>query len=501
MAALARPDAPTSALDVRKRIVEALELDLVGPPPDHELAGEMLPGWLRPSNWYLTGFLIPTDAPPEHSADEDADEDIEEVPESEGLAEESQEERSAARKGFFPSSMGVSTLVAATATVLTVTVRWGDYARADNTFGDEDGDGDDALTSAEADGAAGRPGSEPGDEAPKRRSSVWQRTPREQSIDVALGAGDGAPAVLPVPDSDGLELHILERTIEGASVDGRIPAGTRSVSLFLVNRRRPLGDENRDGAYAFQPELEVRCAQPFVPRPDLRGAQAAEPEDRVADLHYAGTPEYATGHGISAEWNLTGAECYVLRTRWIPRAQVEKTVPAQIDGVELRMVALGALADGAATEAALLPLVEAYRGWIEQQRGDAQALSGERRETADVLLHEAAVTASRIERGIAALASDPDALDAFRVANRAVASALRRRLGREDPSWRPFQLAFILLNLPGIADPADPHREIVDLLFFPTGGGKTEAYLGLAAFTMVLRRLRHPARTARRPAG
>ncbi len=48
------------------------------------------------------------------------------------------------------------------------------------------------------------------------------------------------------------------------------------------------------------------------------------------------------------------------------------------------------------------------------------------------------------------------------------------------------------MNFPGLADPHDVHRETVDLLFFPTGGGKTEAYLGLAAVAMVLRRLRHP---------
>jgi hypothetical protein len=85
-----------------------------------------------------------------------------------------------------------------------------------------------------------------------------------------------------------------------------------------------------------------------------------------------------------------------------------------------------------------------------------------------------------------------------------MAAQARRRLAmlwNKQPDeitseWQPFQLAFLLMNLKGIAQPGEADREIVDLLFFPTGGGKTEAYLGLAAFTLVLRRLRNPGITS-----
>src|SRR5438093_1662983 len=122
---------PASSSEVRDRLVEALKLDLVGPWAGHALAEERLPGRVRPSNWYLTGFLIPSGSPPEKSADADEDDDIGEIPESAGLAEESNEERKAAKKGFFPSSMGLSFLVPKEARALTVTVRWGDYAPAE----------------------------------------------------------------------------------------------------------------------------------------------------------------------------------------------------------------------------------------------------------------------------------------------------------------------------------------------------------------------------------
>ncbi|MEX2650007.1 MAG: DISARM system helicase DrmA [Alphaproteobacteria bacterium] len=449
-----------TSTQIRQRLIEALKLDLVGPWAGHALAEERLPGWVRPSNWYLTGFIIPSGTPPEKSADVDEDDDLGEIPELAGLAEESNEERKTAKKGFFPSSMGLSFLVPGEARVLTVTVRWGDYAQA------------------EIEGPDGKP------------VSVWQRQPREATIAVKLGAADDS-AVYDVPDSSGLQLHVVERPISADDLDEHIPKGTRSTSVFLVNHRAP-GAEEPDLAYAFQPELEVRSDLPFVPRPDLRGALSAEWDERVADLHYADTPEYATGHGVSADWEVVDGACQLVRTAWIPGAEVEKTTTVGVPGVELSMETLGGLADGTAAEAALRALVVQYRGWIEARQTNVEALQGTRRETVEELLRLAGVAADRIERGIAVLARDADVLDAFRVANRAVGRALRKRLKIEAPHWHPFQLAFLLLNLPGLADPRDPNRETVDLLFFPTGGGKTEAYLGLAAFAMVLRRLRHP---------
>ena len=261
-----------------------------------------------------------------------------------------------------------------------------------------------------------------------------------------------------------------------------------------MNRRtqEPEWDAPEDTLFVFQPEIEVRCDRPFPPKPTGRPGRPNDWDEEVADLHYADTPEYATGHGVSADWDDIEGECQVVRTAWIGRAKVEVTSTSAVGGVELSMHSLGSLLNGDEVRSALDPLVVHYREWIDASRAGAEQLDGDHSETAQELLRLAGIAADRIERGIDELASDADALDAFRVANRAVARALKRRLGIEDPLWRAFQLAFILLNLPGIADPADSHRETVDLLFFPTGGGKTEAYLGLSAFAMVLRRLRNP---------
>ncbi len=467
-----RPPKLADSAEARAEITRALRLDLVGPGADGYLAYEQLPGWVRPSNWYLTGFLVPRHAGFEQRADADSGDEMEpEVCEDIGAGDDSSEDRRAAKAGFFPSSMGLSFLAAPGTDRVTAVVRWGDYRKVE-----------------------GKVSAEEGSELPDR----WQRAQCEATLSIVLPEDD-SPRHLPVPDSRGLEVHVVARTMDPGLFAGKIAQGTRSVSIFLVNARAPAEDDRRDEAFAFQAEIEVRSDVPFAVRPDLRPVSGDNWDERVADLHYADVPEYASGHGVAATWEAQSGVCRALRTHWTPIAEVEHTESlTRLAQTELDMAALGRLADAEAVRTALTPLVTAYREWIEAHAlGD---LPEQRKEVAQELLRRARLAASRMEKGIGVLASDADVRDAFCMANRAVAGALARRI-EGPPRWRAFQLAFVLLNLPGIADPSDPEREIVDLLFFPTGGGKTEAYLGLAAFTMALRRLRRPADEGRAGAG
>jgi hypothetical protein len=141
--------------------------------------------------------------------------------------------------------------------------------------------------------------------------NVWQRTPqRSRDVAVAL-SGSRELRSQPVPDSGGLLITLVERPVDAQRLRGHVPKGTRSVSIFLVNNRAriELGAGPPEPAYAFQPVLEVECAAPFVPRPNPRGSASSDWDDQVADLHYVDTPEYATGHGVSADWDLVDGAC------------------------------------------------------------------------------------------------------------------------------------------------------------------------------------------------
>jgi hypothetical protein len=486
---------PTSE-QIRARLVEALRLDLVGPTNDHAFANELLPE--SPRRWYLTGYLVPTTLPSDKKTEDEGEDDGIDSPAEQPASDDGAEvDRTAAKKGLLPSSMGLSVLVAKGVDSLRATVEWGDYAY-EGPQGSEAADG----SSTQGEGAVGV--------VQKAVSGPrgYRRHPKAAHATIHLAAAEpGKPFITPLADADGLQLVTTVRTLPASSLGGtRLPAGTRSVAVFLVNERSP-DLERPYTRFAFQPRLrlETPAGKPFVPRPDLRGGEGTpggdETDERVADVQYRDVVDYAVGHGVSARWDRDAdGSCHAVETSWIPDAEVERVEPRSLTGVMLGMEALGELADGAAATAALMPLVEQYRGWIETQSAVAADMKAARRETTLGMLADMKTAARRIEAGIKTLATDPKALDAFRTANRAMAAAARRRewysKGRVGspadgpaPAWRPFQLAFILLALNGLTDEEHGDRGRVDLLFFPTGGGKTEAYLGLAAYTIVLRRL------------
>ncbi len=459
----------TSSAEVRSRLVEALRLDLVGPCPDeaaHQAyEREILPQ--TPSQWYLTGFLVPSDTKLPYKSDPDADETLDLLDEIGGGDDENEPEPASASKGIFPSSMGLSILVSAETTTLEAIVRWGDYRKLP---AEESQDG--------------------------RRSRRWQREPRQAQLSLALPRAMGSRSV-PVPGSDGLELVVVERAV---SVE-HLPKGTRSVSVFLVNRRVPQPDTRRDEGVVFQPELILRSGHPLVARPDPRGRGTRDSDEQVADLQYRDAVEHVVGHNVSAVATCEQGVCREVRTSWMPTAEVEKVVPNErIPGVELGLEALAAAASYPEIERMIEPMLEAYGTWIKDQSSRAPA-EPHRAEVAERLMQAARRALKRMRAGLEGM-QDPLVLEAFRLANRAVARAIRQREchGRDDrkpgelqpPRWRPFQLAFLLTNMAGVIDAESSDRRVVDLLFFPTGGGKTEAYLGLAAFTMLLRRLRDP---------
>lgn len=457
--------------DVRARLTQALRLDLVGPEPDEPQIGEVLA--VAPSRWYLTGFLAPWSAPAAQKQDDDDQGELE-VTEAttQGDEDDTSAEPPPARRGHFPSSLGVSVLVPSGASSLRITARWGDYTPR---------------------------------EVGSRPDIEWQRRERRETVAVKLVDDRADPPIAALPESNGLEIMTSVRRIRRPEDLPGLPAGARAVSVFLVNRRTPIEGQEalKDATFAFQASVTVETDKPFVPRPNPRGRDTEDPDERTADLQYRDVMEYAVGHGTSTRSTVASSDCCRVETTWMPQAEVERVEPVLMPGVELGMEPLAAMADAATARAALASLTSRYRVWIEQQRAAAPR-SGPQAEVSATLLQRANLAADRVDAGLQLL-DDEVVFEAFRLANRAMAVAARQRRAQEKgiapadvpaPEWRPFQIAFVLMNMRAFVAPTHVDRELVDLLFFPTGGGKTEAYLGLAAFAILLRRLRDPGLTS-----
>jgi hypothetical protein len=476
-----------SALAARNHLVQALEADLVGPfqPDQAETFEEVLS--LPASRWYLTGFLAPEEgreAEPEGKAaaegldtrlDPTPDDEFATGPDDTGEDAEPGAEPEPKQKNRLPASIGLTVLLPAGGEndVVRATVSFADYVPEEVPEAEE-----------EAEEGAKK----------KRPLEVWRRVPGPPvTVEVRLNPAEVRRGI-ELPGTDGIWLMGRLETVTGAPDRMPVPKGTRALSLFVVNRRRLTPQSRPDEAMIFQVRLEIGVGfgDGLVARPNRKGEASDDWDDRVADLQFRHRCEHAVGHGVSVMVPPQPEPVRIVRTTWIPCAQVHRVEERRDEAVTTAMEDLAALPDGTAARRALAPLVESYGGWIKDQRRIELDTAG-RRKTRDDLMELAEKARGRIAAGISLLENDPEALEAFRLANRAMAMAARRSREYKEgerPQWRLFQLAFVLLNLAGIADERHADRETVELIFFPTGGGKTEAYLGVIAFTLVLRRMR-----------
>ena len=285
----------------------------------------------------------------------------------------------------------------------------------------------------------------------------------------------------------------------GLEVRNRKHRDGTMLTVTLFNQQ--LLDSSRQGREEkalFQVGLHCTIASgQLVEYPRVSPSLLTE-EEQELELQYRERRIYAVGHGAAVAWR---AGPQVQPELWVDFMPTVETPMVSADGGDHATLTLDRLASTPRTEE-LEAFVMAYARWIEEQRSAASNLHGRGDHAAAARVLERMATAlQRMRTCIAMLRSDPMALEAFRLANKAMRDQMRQadlRLGGHDSGkddrpfrWRPFQLAFLLTVMESAIREDDEFRDVLDLIWFPTGGGKTEAYLGLIAFLVVWRRLKY----------
>jgi hypothetical protein len=503
--------------ELREEFERMLVADLLGPARgEDEQLSVSLNSNVR--DRYLLGGLAPTKSvgiDPERNEEATVEGDVSpDLP-----TETSDAEAPAAKAAMFPSSIGMSCVVEDSAREGILEARWGRYMKE---VREPEEPGPDGLESSPGKAVAA-----------SGATRVWQRYPVSGKVTIPLAEGRFGPLAV-VPEQPGVVVR------------GRTSRRGHCwlVSVFLVNDQQAAA-HNADEQWLFQagftltaPDAEHPDGAPvFVGRSAAldEGAVSAghDPEREVAllDLQYRNHVEFVVGHSTAGHAVLAGTgtpdldptRAVALETRMVPAYEVPRTeAPTTAEepdlaGAVLDMAVLAGTAQ-ADLRGALEPLVDAYEAWLDRQETRVEQkvdrLEGHEAAAADALA-EARRAAGRIRASIDLLEHDADAGEAFRFMNEAmwkqrihivatatraphdeefdIETALATADVAENRSWRPFQLAFVLVNTPALVDPAHPERGfdpgLVDLLFYPTGGGKTESYLGLTAFTLAIRRL------------
>lgn len=365
------------------------------------------------------------------------------------------------------------------------------------------------------------------DDGEDRDAPIWRRAPAvlpDTEIAFELAELTSRQVVrkqvaMPEQSPVSLRLEVFPRRVQGRD-DAWL------LTVVMRNSTETKGTRERE-AVLYQAYFDVRIANGhFEPYPESkRPFEQLDRDEQSLALLYRDSATWAIGHGCAGGWDTERGEApTAIYADVMPAVQLPSMTPeVEIDGrlVELAMRELAALSDdglGRGWEA-LQQLTVGYGDWIRKQRENATKLPPHLVPVAARHLDSCEKCLGRIEAGLELLKSNERARRAFRLANLAMLlqQISTKQLNRrpldwnaaielvtpqgdqaspwsvyykqgEDKSrvgsWRAFQLAFLLMSLKGVCNGRSEERDIVDLIWFPTGGGKTEAYLAVMAFYM-----------------
>ena len=333
---------------------------------------------------------------------------------------------------------------------------------------------------------------------------------------------------------DWLKLQAFNRSTKKDREEGFL-----TITFVLINAIVVSGtDDSVNSNYIlFQNELKIVTENLNLIAPYIeRNSSTDTDEERELQLLYRKKRIFAIGHGTAVNWESSddkySEKVKEIKTAILPVYEIPQVAPA--GNVELSMLDLSDLGDWNQAKLNLRKLASEYEKWISQIEIDAIHLPEleDYRNAAISNVEKCKITLERIRKGIEIICNsdkDSDILKCFLWMNRAMLWQQQRSKTKQrkwkktgtknnlsynldgindsesqkfmplidfhnqskyNGRWRPFQLAFILMNIESIINPSSNEREIVDLIWFPTGGGKTEAYLGLTAFSIFYRRIK-----------
>lgn len=311
-------------------------------------------------------------------------------------------------------------------------------------------------------------------------------------------------------NDDGEEIEVLLETSSQhfvcgnrAKIDVTVrPYGDgKIVTVTLSNKQSfTVGEKEKERDVLAENSLfeaELKC---FLPESVLRNYPRVNKallteEEQELELRYKNEHVYAVGHGVAVDWVLKNGNVELF-SDFMPVVEVPQ-VTANTGGKLNKVLSfefLMSIQSNPTVFDALTEFVDGYSDWIDSQEYTARTEDEDEKETAYRLIARMEYANARMRSSISLLQEDDRAQQAFALANQAMLAQMRLN-GMDDPnnpySWRPFQLAFFLMVLESSVDEDNDCRDLVDLIWFPTGGGKTEAYLGVMAFIFVYRRLKY----------